>query len=319
MSSQKTVFITGIAGFIGYHLAKHLHARGDRVIGCDNFNEYYPSFLKKERAKHLKQLGITTLNHDIRNLKALYYLFQKTDFTHFIHLAAQPGVRFSLNNPHCYVQNNVDGFLEVLELCRAFQPMHLVNASSSYVYGLKSKKHFSEQDTVVAPANLYAATKQSNELMAHSYHHLFNIPTTGLRFFTAYGPWGRPDMAYFSFAKAIKENKPIHVFNHGKMRRDFTYIDDIIQGCTAAIDRPTEHEIFNLGNNRPEELMTLIHTLENVLGKKAAIEFQPMQPGDVLDTCADLTKSQSLLNYTPTTSLEKGIHEFATWYEAFFS
>ncbi|MBM3191653.1 MAG: NAD-dependent epimerase/dehydratase family protein [Chlamydiae bacterium] len=314
----KILFITGIAGFIGYHLAKSLHARGDLVIGCDNFNEYYPSFLKKERAKRLKELGINVLTHDIRNLKALYYLFQKTPFSHFIHLAAQPGVRFSLTNPHCYVQNNLDGFLEVLELCRHFQPMQLVYASSSSVYGLNQKSPFSEDDPVIAPANLYAATKKSNELMAHAYHHLFHIPMTGLRFFTVYGPWGRPDMAYFSFAKAIQEGNPLHVFNHGKMKRDFTYIDDIIQGCLAAIDKPTSYEIFNLGNNKPQELMTLIHILEKALGKKAIIEFQPMQPGDVLETCADLSKSSSLLNYHPTTSLEQGLPTFAKWFQEFF-
>lgn len=318
MSERKTVFITGIAGFIGYHLAKKLHERGDRVIGCDNFNEYYPSLLKKERAKGLKTLGITILKHDIRNLKALYYLFEKETFTHVAHLAAQPGVRFSLTNPHCYIQNNINGFLEVLELCRHFQPIKLIYASSSSVYGLNSKTPFSEQDLVTTPASLYAATKKSNELMAHSYHHLFGIPTTGLRFFTVYGPWGRPDMAYFSFTKSINEGKPIHVFNHGKMKRDFTYIDDIVNGCIAAIDHGAACEIFNLGNNKPEELSSLIESIEHHLGKKALIEFKPMQPGDVLETCADIDKSQLLLNYAPSTSLQDGIGKFVEWYKTFF-
>lgn len=318
MSHRKTIFITGIAGFIGYHLARALHERGDHVIGCDNFNEYYPSLLKKERATLLKQLGIPIFKQDIRNLKALYYLFEKTPFTHMVHLAAQPGVRFSLTNPHCYVQNNINGFLEVLELCRHFHPIKLVYASSSSVYGLNSKIPFSEEDTVITPASLYAATKKSNELMAHSYHHLFGIPTTGLRFFTVYGPWGRPDMAYFSFTKSIDEGKPIHVFNHGKMRRDFTYIDDIVSGCIAAIDHGAAYEIFNLGNNKPEELSFLIKTIEQHLGKKAVMELKPMQPGDVLETCADINKSQLLLNYTPSTSLEKGIGNFVEWYKRFF-
>lgn len=318
MSESKTVFITGIAGFIGYHLAKKLHERGDIVIGCDNFNEYYPSLLKKERANDLKKLGITIFKQDIRNLKALYYLFEKRPFTHMFHLAAQPGVRFSLTNPHCYIQNNINGFLEVLELCRHFAPIKLVYASSSSVYGLNSKTPFSEQDPVITPASLYAATKKSNELMAHSYHHLFGIPTTGLRFFTVYGPWGRPDMAYFSFTKAIDEGKPIHVFNHGKMRRDFTYIDDIVNGCVAAIDYGADYEIFNLGNNKPQELSSLIESIEYSLGKQASIEFKPMQPGDVLETCADIEKSQRLLNYSPSTSLEAGIAKFVEWYKTFF-
>lgn len=315
MRKQQTLFITGIAGFIGYHLAKHLHARGDRVIGCDNFNTYYSSSLKNERAQRLKDLGITVLNHDIRNLKALYYLFQNDTFTHVVHLAAQPGVRFSLSNPHCYLQNNVNGFLEVLELCRHVPSLKLIYASSSSVYGLNTKVPFSETDPVIAPASLYAATKKTNELMAHSYHHLFGIPMTGLRFFTVYGPWGRPDMAYFSFTKAIDEGSPISVFNHGEMKRDFTYIDDIVSGCAAAIDYGANHEIFNLGNNRPEPLLKLIQSIEFHLGKKAIMEFKPMQPGDVLETCADITKSAHLLGYKPSVSLEEGIGHFVQWYK----
>lgn len=318
MATRKTIFITGIAGFIGYHLAKHLQKGGDLVIGCDNFNEYYPSFLKKERAKDLKKNGITVLKHDIRNLRALYPIFEKKSFTHFVHLAAQPGVRFSLTNPHCYIQNNINGFLEILELCRHFQPMHLIYSSSSSVYGLNTKVPFSEVDEVITPTSLYAATKKSNELMAHSYHHLFGIPTTGLRFFTVYGPWGRPDMAYFSFTKAINEGKPIHIFNHGKMKRDFTYIDDIVRGCAAAINYSRGHEIFNLGNNNPHELSSLVKAIEQHLGKKALIELKPMQPGDVLETCADIDKSKTLLKYQPSVSLEEGIGHFVAWYKSFF-
>jgi UDP-glucuronate 4-epimerase len=317
MPQLNTIFITGIGGFIGYHLAKKLHEQGTQVVGCDNFNEYYPSLLKQKRAQHLKALGIPIFKHDIRNLKALYYLFEKTPFTHLVHLAAQPGVRFSLTNPHCYIQNNIQGFLEVLELCRHFPPIKLVYASSSSVYGLNSKTPYSEEDLVTTPASLYAATKKSNELMAHSYHHLFGIPTTGLRFFTVYGPWGRPDMAYFSFTKSIDEGKPIHVFNHGKMQRDFTYVDDIIQGCIAAINYGASYEIFNLGNNQPQPLSSLIEAIEHHLGKKAVIEFKPMQPGDVLETCADIEKSKTLLRYSPSTSLSEGIGKFIEWYKTF--
>lgn len=319
MTKHHTLFITGIAGFIGYHLAHHLHTRGDHVVGCDHFSDYYSSELKMQRAHHLKKLGISVLHHDILDLKSLYPLFQKTSFTHCVHLAAQPGVRFSLSNPHCYLQNNVNGFLEVLELCRHFEPLSLIYASSSSVYGLNTKVPFAETDPVISPASLYAATKKTNELMAHSYHHLFGIRTTGLRFFTVYGPWGRPDMAYFSFTKAIDEGSPISVFNHGAMKRDFTYIDDIVQGCLAAIDYDAGYEIFNLGNNTPQPLMNLIGCIERQLGKKAVMEFKPMQPGDVLETCADITKSQQLLGYHPSVSLEEGIERFVQWYQHVFA
>jgi len=312
---SKKVFITGIAGFIGYHLAMYLHKRGDLVIGCDHFSDYYSVELKRKRAFLLNNSGIRVLEHDVLDLKSLDALFKEKNFTHLVHLAAQPGVRFSLTNPHCYIQSNINAFLEVLETCRRFQPLALVYASSSSVYGLNTKIPFSESNRVDAPASLYAATKKSNELMAHSYHHLFQIPTTGLRFFTVYGPWGRPDMAYFSFTKAISEGQPISVFNHGQMRRDFTYIDDIVQGCASAIDYQAGYEIFNLGNHQPEPLMKLISSIEHHLGKKAILEFKPMQPGDVVETYADITKSEQLLNFYPKTSLQEGIGKFVDWYE----
>ncbi|PCI95271.1 protein CapI [Candidatus Aerophobetes bacterium] len=313
----KTIFITGIAGFIGYHLAKALVERGDTVIGCDNFNEYYPVFLKNERVAILKKLGVEVIDHDIRELKSLKYLFEKHSFTHFINLAAQAGVRFSITHPHTYVQCNINGFLEVLEMCREFPSMKLIYASSSSVYGLNEKTPFSEDDLTKKPASLYAATKQSNELMAYVYSHVHGMHTTGLRFFTVYGPMGRPDMAYFSFTRAIDEGKPIHVFNHGKMKRDFTYIDDIIDGCVKAIDFGAKCEIFNLGNNKAEDLSNLIEQIESNLSKKAIIELKPMQPGDVYKTFADITKSQKMLGYAPKVSLEEGMKKFVSWYKEF--
>lgn len=315
--SKKTVFITGIAGFIGYHLAKALIARGDHVVGCDNFNEYYPVFLKEERAKELKKLGVEVIKHDIRDLKSLDYLFEKRKFTHFVHLAAQAGVRYSITNPHTYIQCNINGFLEVLEVCRKHPSMKLVYASSSSVYGLNTKTPFSEEDPVKKPASLYAATKKSNELMAYVYSHVHGIHTTGLRFFTVYGPMGRPDMAYFSFTKAITEKTPIHVFNHGKMKRDFTYIDDIIDGCIAAIDLGAKCEVFNLGNHKAEDLSSLIELIETFVGNKAIIELKPMQAGDVYETFADITKSQEMLGYRPKVSLETGVERFVSWYKEF--
>jgi len=319
MEQPLTVFITGIAGFIGYHLAKHLQGQGANVMGCDHFSDYYSPQLKRERAEHLQLLGVSVLEHDLLDLKELYPLFEQHKYSHFIHLAAQPGVRLSLSRPHLYVKNNVDGFLEVLELCRRFQPMQLIYASSSSVYGLNTKIPFAETDPISSPASLYAATKHSNELMAHTYHHLFKIPAIGLRFFTVYGPWGRPDMAYFSFTEAIDEGRPISVFNHGEMQRDFTYIDDIIQGCVSALHYKGGHEIFNLGNHTPEPLLKLVHLIEKYLGKKALIEFQPMQPGDVVATWADVTKSQRLLGYTPSISLEEGMRRFIEWYQQTYS
>lgn len=298
------IYITGIAGFIGFHLAKALHSRSIEVSGCDTFNNYYSVELKKSRATQLKALGISIADGTVGDLSG---------FTHVVHLAAQAGVRHSLNHPESYAENNLSGFVDLLEACRRAMPIKLVYASSSSVYGLNTKTPFAESDPVDTPANLYAATKRANELMAFSYHHLYQIPTTGLRFFTVYGPWGRPDMAYFSFAKSILEEKPIRLFNNGEMLRDFTYIDDIIQGIIHAIDLGAPNEIFNLGNNRPEKITDLIMYLEQGLGKKAIIESLPMQPGEIHTTLADISKSQKILGYSPTTSLEEGIARFTKW------
>ena len=315
--SSKKIFITGIAGFIGFHLAKALHRVGYFVSGCDNFNSYYDQTLKRDRARILNQLGIEIHELDLNQLNQNHFIFKEIDFTHFFHLAAQAGVRYSLNDPRSYVENNIRGFLEVLELCRNFPTMKLLFASSSSIYGLNQKTPFSEDDLTDSPAKLYAATKKSNELMAFSYHHLFQIKMIGLRFFTVYGPFGRPDMAYYSFTKAIIEDKPIDVFNQGKMKRDFTYIDDIIDGCVKALDYECGFEIFNLGNNNPEQLFSLIEFLEHFLNKKAKLNLKQMQSGDVLETFADITKSKNLLDYEPKTSLKEGLEKFVKWYQEY--
>lgn len=312
--STKRIFITGIAGFIGFHLALFLKERGDLVSGCDNFNSYYDPALKRARAALLKEKGIPVLESDICDSARLEEVVKRENCTHFVHLAAQAGVRYSLKHPEQYVRSNLDGFVQVIELVRKYPLMKFIYASSSSVYGLNKKTPFSEEDRCDTPANLYGATKKSNELIASSYHHLYGISVTGLRFFTVYGPWGRPDMATYSFTKAILRGEPIQVYNHGKMQRDFTYIDDIVKGTAAAIDLGAACEIFNLGNNHPEELLTLIALIEKMTNKRAKIEFLPMQPGEVLATYADITKSQKMLGFCPTTSLEEGLSRFIAWY-----
>lgn len=283
------------------------------MIGCDNFNDYYTTSLKHERASKLKTLGIEVINCDIQKINTLKSLFHEKEISYLVHLAAQAGVRYSLTHPQTYADSNLNGFLQILEHCRLFPDLKLIFASSSSVYGANSKVPFSESDPTDSPISLYAATKKSGELLAKSYHHLYKIPMTGLRFFTVYGPWGRPDMAYFSFAEKILNEKPLPVFNQGNMQRDFTYIDDIIAGTAAAMDTCIGYELYNLGNHKPEELMTLIQLLEENLGKKAHLEFQPMQKGDVLTTYADIRKAEKNLNFHPRTSLKEGITKFTTW------
>lgn len=310
---MKKIFITGIAGFIGFHLAKALRERGDVVAGCDDFNDYYPAQLKYDRAEILQNMGVDVREANILQIRSLESYFKKEGFTHIVNLAAQAGVRYSLTNPQAYTSTNVDGFLEVLELCRSLKDVSLVYASSSSVYGENKKVPSSESDPISSPSSLYAATKISNEMMAHSYHHLFKFPVIGLRFFTVYGPWGRPDMAMYSFAKAIVDGEPIEVFNHGKMQRDFTYIDDIIQGTVAAIDSSVTCEVFNLGNGEPIELKEFIHGVEEFLGKKANIIYKPMQPGDVTTSCADISKAHDILGYQPKTPIREGTKHFIDW------
>jgi len=309
-NSRKRIFITGIAGFIGFHLAKACEAEGHFVMGCDNFNSYYDPELKKQRAAQLNH--VHTL--DLCDKQALEKLISENEITHVVHLAAQAGVRYSITNPEEYFDANLNGFFHVLEVLRKNPHIHFTFASSSSVYGLNKKIPFSEEDATDQPANFYGATKKSNELMAHSYHHLYGIPMVGLRFFTVYGPWGRPDMAYYSFTKAIINGTPIRVFNEGNMQRDFTYIDDIVAGILSALDYKTNFEIFNLGNNQPEELLHMIRLLETNLEKKAILEMLPMPSGEIQTTFADISKAQKLLKFFPKTSLEQGLKKFVLWH-----
>lgn len=314
---QKRVFVTGAAGFIGFHLAKHLTERGDIVVGYDNFNDYYLPNLKRAREHELQKIGVDVLNGDIEDADRLLRALEAFQPTHIAHLAAQAGVRYSVTHPDICAKVNLTGFMTVLEACRKFPHVKLVYASSSSVYGLNEKVPFSVSDSTDKPASLYGVTKKANELMAHAYHHLYGIPITGLRFFTVYGPWGRPDMAYYTFTQAILEGRPIQVFNDGKMHRDFTYIDDIITGTTAALDTCRGYHVYNLGNDQPVELNTFIATIEKAIGKSAIKVNQPMQAGDVLMTWADISLSRQALNYRPATSLERGIPLFVDWYRRY--
>lgn len=316
--TRKKVFITGAAGFIGFHLALKLAEQGEHVVGYDNFNDYYDPQLKRDRAAWLCRQGITVQHGDIQDEGQLRAAIFQHHTTHLIHLAAQAGVRFSLEQPRSYLKSNVDGFLNVLEICRERPTIKLIYASSSSVYGLNRKTPFSIEDSTDQQASLYGVTKKTNELMAQTYHHLFGISVTGLRFFTVYGPWGRPDMAYFSFAKAIMQDKPIDIFNHGNMSRDFTYIDDIVDGIIAAMHKAAPCALYNLGHHHPEQLSYLVALLERNLGKKALKILRPMQPGDVLTTYADIEKSIEDLHFHPKVTLEEGIAKFASWFNDYY-
>jgi UDP-glucuronate 4-epimerase len=313
---MKQIYITGIAGFIGFHLALALKKRGDAVFGCDNFNAYYDPTLKKERSQLLKSAGIEVLCCDVTQKEVMAAELARHKITHVVHLAAQAGVRHSIEHPESYVHSNLDGFVQVLEAIKSFPGIAFTYASSSSVYGMNKKIPFSESDPVELPASFYGATKRCNELIAHCYHHIHNIPCTGLRFFTVYGPWGRPDMAYYFFSKAILEGNTIPVFGEGKLMRDFTYVDDIVDGVIAAIDLEAKNELFNLGNNAPVTILEFIQILEKHLGKKALIDFQPMPPGDVPMTYADISKSQKLLGFQPKMGLDEGLKRFIDWYAA---
>lgn len=329
------ILVTGAAGFIGFHVSTALLARGNEVIGVDNLNDYYDVRLKNARLDALGEHHNAKNFHfeklDISDTQALLALFAKQKPQRVVHLAAQAGVRYSLQNPHAYAQSNLVGFTNILEACRHHGVEHLVYASSSSVYGGNTKLPFSEHDNVDHPVSLYAATKKANELMAHTYSHLYNLPTTGLRFFTVYGPWGRPDMSPFLFANAILSGKPIQVFNHGDMMRDFTYIDDIVEGIIRVLDKTATAEspdadgiaakapyrIFNIGNSQPERLMDFIGELESALGKSAVKEFLPMQPGDVKATFADTTALESWVGFKPGVPLQEGVNKFVKWYKKF--
>ncbi len=332
------VLLTGAAGFIGMHVCERLLARGDEVVGVDNLNDYYDVALKEARLARLSPNPRFTLSRlDIADRSGIAELFERERPQRVINLAAQAGVRYSLVNPHAYVDSNVVGFVNILEGCRHAGVEHLVYASSSSIYGGNERMPFSEHDNVDHPVSLYAATKKSNELMAHTYSHLFNLPTTGLRFFTVYGPWGRPDMALFLFAKAILEGRPIDVFNHGRMRRDFTYIDDIAEGVIRVLDLPpaanpdfdkqapdpasswAPYRVFNIGNHQPVELMAYIEALEQALGKTAQKNFLPLQDGDVPATHADTTELNRVTRFAPQTQVIDGVKRFVDWYRSYMN
>ncbi|WP_186758645.1 NAD-dependent epimerase [Echinicola salinicaeni] len=343
------VLITGMAGFIGFHLAKRLIGENHIIVGLDNINDYYDTNLKFGRLKELgfveSNIGygkkvessfrnnISFIQGSLEDKKCVDELFEIEQFDVVVNLAAQAGVRYSIENPLAYIDSNILGFTHILEACRYHDIKHLVYASSSSVYGANSKVPFSTSDTVDNPVSLYAATKKSNELMAHTYSHLYDIPTTGLRFFTVYGPWGRPDMALFLFTKAIIDGKPIKVFNNGDMMRDFTYIDDIIEGILRVINNPPKkkksveemnpstppYKVYNIGNSKPVKLMDFVEAIENSLGVSAEKDFLPMQPGDVPSTYADTSDLEKELGYKPNTALEIGVKKFVDWYQSFYA
>ncbi|WP_219835806.1 NAD-dependent epimerase [Paenibacillus sp. R14(2021)] len=330
------VIVTGAAGFIGFHVSKRLLDEGHEVVGFDNLNAYYDVKLKLARLSMLETYEkFRFVEGQLEDAVAVLKLFRFEEFERVIHLAAQAGVRYSLENPHAYVQSNLAGFTSVLEGCRQTEVPHLLYASSSSVYGANVKMPFSESDAVDHPVSLYAATKKANELMAHTYSHLYNLPTTGLRFFTVYGPWGRPDMAYYSFTEKIVRGEPIKLFNHGRMRRDFTYIDDIVEGIVRLMDQPASpddswrpefpnssssyapYKVYNIGNNQPVELLRFVETLENLLGVDAMKELLPMQDGDVVETFADTRAIEQAVGFKPVTSIEEGLGRFISWYRTY--
>ncbi len=331
------ILVTGSAGFIGFHLTQRLLSQGEEVVGLDNLNDYYDVRLKTNRLKKLSGASLFRfVKTDLADKKGLEDLFQKERFDRVIHLAAQAGVRYSLENPHVYIESNLAGFLHILEGCRHTEVPHLAYASSSSVYGANTRMPFSIHDNVDHPVSLYGATKKANELMAHAYSHLYKIPTTGLRFFTVYGPWGRPDMALFLFTKAILKGEPIDVFNHGRMQRDFTYVDDIVEGIirvTEKIPSPNPewngakpdpgtsrapYKVYNIGNNNPVELLKLIEVLEDCLGKKAERRLLPIQPGDVPATYADVDDLMRDVGFKPATPIEEGVQRFVAWYKEYY-
>jgi UDP-glucuronate 4-epimerase len=312
------VLVTGVAGFIGMHCALRLLERGDEVIGIDNLSPYYPVKLKKDRLARLKHRRFRFHKLDVAKAAALGSMFKKTKPDAVLHLAAQAGVRYSLENPAAYIQANVVGFANLLECCRAHPPRHLVYASSSSVYGSNPKLPWSEAHNVDNPVSLYAATKKSNELMAHVYNHLYGLNTTGLRFFTVYGPWGRPDMSPMLFARAIMDGKSIQVFNRGDMQRDFTYVDDIVEGTLRVLDQPAGCKIYNIGNHQPVALLDYIAALERALGKKAKLALKPMQPGDVKATYADTGALRAAVGFAPSTPLDTGLERFAAWFKEYY-
>lgn len=323
---NRVYLITGAAGFIGFHLSKKLLEQGVKVVGYDNINDYYDVDIKNSRLEILNKYdNFRFYKASLEDKKALSMVFQENNPSIVINLAAQAGVRYSIENPDAYIQSNLVGFANILECCRQYKIEHLLYASSSSVYGQNKKIPFSTEDRVDNPISLYAATKKSNELMAHTYSHLFNIPTTGLRFFTVYGEYGRPDMAYFGFTNKIVKGEPIQIFNNGNMKRDFTYIDDIVGGIIKLIDKSKASElkppykIYNIGNNSPERLMDFIEVLEKHLGIEAEKQYLPMQPGDVPITYADVDELIKDIDFRPNTSIDVGLKKFVTWYKKYYN
>lgn len=326
LDKQKKVLITGAAGFIGFHLSKRLLEQGMTVTGLDNVNDYYAVALKETRLQLLNDMpGFTFIQGDLADADTVQQTFDEHHPDIVVNLAAQAGVRYSIDNPRSYIDSNIIGFFNILEACRHFQPEHLLFASSSSVYGNQKKTPFSTRDNVDHPISLYAATKKSDELMAYTYSHLYGIPATGLRFFTVYGPLGRPDMAYFKFANKIRLGETIQIYNHGDMYRDFTYVDDIVTGIVRMLCNPPKenelgdkYKVYNIGNNRPEKLMHFIEVLEASLGQTAKKEYLPMQPGDVYQTYADTTELERDFDFKPKTTIEEGLGKFAKWYKEYY-
>ena len=313
-----SILVTGAAGFIGFHVSKRLLEEGHSVIGLDNLNDYYDVSLKKSRLNEIEHKKFNFINCDLQNIDNLSQIFKKNKIKKIINLAAQAGVRYSITNPQAYIDSNIHGFLNILECARNFRIEHLVYASSSSVYGMNETLPFSVSDNVDHPVSLYAASKKSNELIAYTYNHLYGLNTTGLRFFTVYGPWGRPDMAMYIFADKIRNKEKIPVFNRGKMKRDFTYIDDIISGIRSSLEKNYHCEIFNLGNNRCEDLMNMINYMQLEFGSKVDFEFLDMQPGDVTETFANIDHAKNKLNYNPKISIKEGIPKFICWYKSYY-
>ena len=332
------ILVTGAAGFIGFYITKSLLDQGEEVVGLDNLNNYYSPQLKQDRLDQLTNYvdKFKFIQMDLVESKALFQLFSKYQFTHIIHLAAQAGVRYSLENPQAYIDSNLVGFTNVLEACRHFNIQHLIYGSSSSVYGLNTKMPFSVKNNVDHPVSLYAATKKANELLAHSYSYLYHVPTTGLRFFTVYGPWGRPDMAYFKFTQKIFAEHPIEIYNHGNMERDFTYVDDIVTAILKLInqipksdtnwisDNPNPassiapYRLYNIGNHQPVKLTKFVEVLENIIGKAAKKQLLPIQPGDVVATYADVEDLVKTVDFQPNTPIEKGLEKFVEWYRYYY-
>ena len=321
------ILVTGCAGFIGMHTSQYLLNQGNEVVGIDNLNDYYSPQLKFDRLKQIQNLkGFSFQKMDIVDADGINELFIENAFDRVVHLAAQAGVRYSIINPKAYIDSNITGFFNILEACRHNKIEHLVYASSSSVYGQNTKLPYSESDQVDHPVSLYAATKKSNELMAHSYSHLYGFASTGLRFFTVYGPWGRPDMSPYIFIKAILEGKPIQLFNYGDMSRDFTYVDDIVRGVVEVVSKPASkekdgslHRVFNIGNHQPVSLTEYVRTMERIAGVPAIVELAALQPGDVLSTYADTRLIESVANFKPSTSLDYGLENFVRWYKQYHS